>query len=228
MFNKSLLILFLWLAVAAAQAGESSNRFYDLIKLSASAGQDVENDTLVVVMYAQLEGNDAADLARNVNKMVATAVDKAAASPSIKVQTLDYNTQPVYRKQTLSAWRVRQSIRLESREPALLSQLIGELQAQLGVSSISYVVSPELRRQVEDQLIKQAISAFNQRAELVSRAMQRSGFRLVEMQIDGSGHRPEPVQLRAMAMEAQASAPALEPGSRRVEVQIRGSIELKP
>ena len=54
------------------------------------------------------------------------------------------------------------------------------------------------------------------------------GYRLVEMNINTTGHTPRPPQVRAMAMETQSAAPVLEAGTQRVEVRINGTIELKP
>ncbi len=201
---------------------------YDRINLSVSAGQEVDNDTLVSVLYAQEEGNDPSLLSQKVNQVVASAVDKAKRSPAIKVQTLDYNTSPIYRNKVLSGWRVRQSIRLESGNAAELSQLIGDLQQQLGVSSISYAISPERKQESETKLITQAIAAFRKRAQMITQEMGRSGYRLVNMNVNTSGIAPRPRPMRAMAMQADAAPPTLEAGSRRVEVNINGTIELKP
>jgi predicted secreted protein len=228
MIKQTALTLLLSLGLCAAQAADQAPPSYDRVSLSASAAQEVENDTLVAVMYAQREGNDATRLAREVNKQVTQAVDRAKTIPAVKVQTLEYSTSPVYRKQTLSGWRVRQSIRLESRDAAALSQLIGELQEQLGVSSITYTVSPELRRQVEDGLIAEAITAFNDRAAMIAEQMKRGGYRLVEMNINNSGYQPRPMPMRTMALAEAADAPTLEAGTRQVEVRITGSIELAP
>ncbi|MCW8902447.1 SIMPL domain-containing protein, partial [Sedimenticola sp.] len=144
-----------------------------------------------------------------------------------KVQTLDYQTSPVYRNNTLSGWRVRQTIRLESQDVALISQLMGKLQEGLSIGSISYAVSPEQRQQVEERLISQAIQLFRARAALISKEMGHSEYRLVQMNISSSGAAPGPYPVRAMALRAE-SAPTLEAGSQRLEVQINGTIELKP
>lgn len=202
---------------------------YDRINLSVSAGESVENDILKAVLFAQQEGNDAARLAREVNRDISRAVKQAKGVAGVKVQTLEYSTSPIYRNQSITGWRVRQSIRLESRDAASLSKLIGTLQEHLGVSNISYALSPEGRKTIEDKLIARAISRFKQRAALISNEMEQSGYRLVQMNINGSGISPRPVQMRAMAMELKgAPSPTLEAGSQRVVVNINGTIELKP
>jgi len=210
-----------------ATAGDSPMT-YERINLSVSTEQQVDNDTLVAVMSAQQEGNDPSSLAQEVNQRIQQAVGRAKKNPAIRVQTLDYQTSPIYRKQSLAGWRVRQSIRLESQESAALSKLIGVLQQELGVDNISYAISPQRRKESEDRLITQAIARFKQRAEMISTEIGHPGYRLVEMNVNTQGHTPRPMQVRAVAMEAQAAAPTLEAGSQRVEVTINGTIELKP
>ena len=203
---------------------------YDRINLTVSAGRDVENDLMVSVMYAQAEANNPSRLSDDVNRAVGRAVEKTKLDPRIQVQTLEYSTAPVYRKQTLSGWRVRQSIRLESADGAALGELIGELQSSLAVDSISYTISPARLKVIEDELIGEAIAAFSARAQSVSSAIGRKGYRLVQMDINTPGHLPQPRQLQrmAMAMSEDAAPPTLEAGSRRVEVHINAMIELNP
>ncbi|MCP3868070.1 MAG: SIMPL domain-containing protein [Gammaproteobacteria bacterium] len=203
---------------------------YDRINLSVSSVKEVENDILISVLYAQEEGNDPSSLSATVNRRIADAVELVGKNPHIKVQTLDYSTSPVYRNQTLTGWRVRQSIRLESRDATGLSSLIGKLQAHLGVSRISYSISPEHQKTAEDQLIAEAIAGFNQRADMVTGQMGRKAYRLVEMNINTSRTAPRSLELRSLKMSVAADAPppTLKSGTRQVEVHINGVIELKP
>jgi predicted secreted protein len=205
---------------------------YDRINLSASAGEEVENDTLVAMLYAQREGNDASQLAEQVNKLVKNAVSKAKRTDGVKVQTQGYNTNPIYRKQVLTGWRVRQSIRLESKDSAALSELIGDLQKELGVSNISYAVSPERRKEVEGKLISKGIAAFTQRAQQVTKDLGRQEYRLVEMHVSTSNAKYDPFRGgRGMVMMEKADVaapPTLEAGTRRVEVSVSGTIEMAP
>jgi predicted secreted protein len=228
MIRPLLFALALTAFVSNAIAREEAPVTYDRINLSVSAEQQVDNDTLVAVMYAQQEGNDPGRLAREVNQRIQRAVERAKKNPAIRVQTLDYHTSPIYRKELLAGWRVRQSVRLESQESAALSELIGDLQQELGVENISYAISPQRRKESEDRLITEAIGRFKQRAKMITTEIGRPGYRLVEMNVNTTGYAPRAPQVRAMAMEAQAAAPILEAGTQRVEVRINGTIELTP
>jgi len=201
---------------------------YDRIQLSASATGEVDNDPLVAVLYEQREGKDPVALADQVSRAVTVALKRAKKEPDIRVQTLDYRTTPVYSKQVMTGWRVRQSIRLEGRDAARMSQLISELQSQLQVESVGYQISPQARSGAEDRLIQEAIGAFSRRAKLVSLGLSRPGYRLVEMSIhtqDQVG--PRPLAMRAMAADMAPAPPSLEPGTHEVRVEVSGTVELK-
>ncbi|MES9881615.1 MAG: SIMPL domain-containing protein [Sedimenticola sp.] len=222
--------LLLLLLLSPAISAEEAPLTYDRISLSASAGEEVENDTLKAIMFSQKEGKESGRLSREVNRAVSSAVEQAKKVTGIKVQTLDYTTNPVYHKSVVSGWRVRQSISLESTDSGLLSELIGSLQKQLEVNNIAYTLSAERRQEVENQLISDALIHFSERANLISSEMGRSGYRLVEMEIASGNHPPQrrtSMRPRVLAMSS-APPPALEAGTRRVEISISGIIELLP
>lgn len=226
--------LFLLLLTTTVFAEETVR--YDRISLSVEAGEDVDNDTLVAVLYAQQEGSDAEQISQQVNRDITEAVAQAKQVEGVRVQTLDYSTQPIYGKGSfsgapkLAGWRVRQSIKLESSDAPVLSRLIGDLQQTLAVSNINYTVSPEQRKASQDRMIASAIASFKQRAELISAEMGRSGYQLIDMSINTSDYMPRPYQVRALSMESKMAdaPPTLEAGTQRIQVTINGSIELKP
>ena len=70
---------------------------YDRINFRVSATKEVDNDTLVVVMYHERNGQHPTSMADDVNRTIAWAVEVARQSSGIKVQTLQYRQEPVYR-----------------------------------------------------------------------------------------------------------------------------------
>jgi predicted secreted protein len=203
---------------------------YDRINFQVSASKEVENDTLVVVMYHERAGQQPTAMADDVNKTIAWAVELAKTNPAVKVQTLNYQQQPLYKNQTVTGWKVRQSIRLESTDAAALSTLIGELQQRLSIASMHYTVSPDVRRDVEDLLIARALQRFKHRGKLIADELGRPDYRLVSVDINTAGASPMPVRMRAVSAMAESSSvapPTLEAGVQSITVQISGSIELE-
>jgi predicted secreted protein len=226
-------LLLLALHSTAASAGDPDPLTYDRISLSVSVREQVEADRLVAILVGQREGTDAAKLATEVNSLVSWALQTAKAEPRIEVETLDYTTNPLYTQGNLSGWRVRQQIRLRSRDSAALGELVGRLQERLLLQSIGYQVSDERRKEAQDALIRAGIDAFKARAQLIAGQMGQPRHRLVEMRIETAGDRPPPI-VRGMAVssamaEADESpiAPRIEPGKQDIKVDINGVIELQ-
>jgi predicted secreted protein len=215
-------------SASGATAGDKAPE-YDRVSLSASASEQVENDTLVAVLYEQREGPDPSVLATQVNRAIGEAVARVKQAQGVDVQTLGYRTTPVYRDQQLSGWRVRQAIRLQSRAADRLSALIGDLQSDLQVESVAYEVSDERRRQAEERLMRSAIQAFIRRAALVATELGRPDYRLVALEIETAAPPVRPVEMRMLSARAASQAPpTLEAGAETIEVGVRGTVELKP
>lgn len=214
------------LVAPIALAGEQN--VYDRIQLSAQAVADVENDTVLAVMYARREGSDASKLATEVNRIMTQAIKRCKQVKAVEAQTLGYQTTPVYEKQHLTGWRMRQSLQLKSRDNQALSQLIGSLQDTLMLESMSYEVSQAKRNEENESLIGKAIAVFRQRAQDITRQLGRKRYRLVRMQVDTGGVPVQPVrmQLYQAYAEANAPAPAIETGKQRISVTVSGEIEL--
>ncbi len=216
-----------WLTFQVAFADDKPLT-YDRVRLSASAGGDVENDTLVAILYSQKEGGKVSGLADEVNRAIKWGVERAKRTPEVDVQTKEHQTNPIYRKQVLRGWRVRQSFQVKSRNAAQLSKLLGKLQERLAIQSVHYDVSPEKRNNAENVLIANAIAHFKNRAELITTQFGRKNYRLVQMDVNTSNSQPRPMRMRAatMAMEAAVAPPSLEAGVQRVQVTATGTIEL--
>jgi len=228
-FLTTIPLFFALIPTTMLQAAENPLT-YDRINLSASAQGKAVNDILVAVLYQHMEGPTAEPLSAEVNKAIAAALTTAKRVPEVTVQTLDYQTFPTYHNQKVTGWSVRQLIRLESKNMEKLSALIGDLQKSLKVESIGYQVSPETLRATEDGLMSEAMKAFQQRAELITRELGRKRYRLVALDVNTQNSMPRPfhANAKAMAMDAAPSAPpAIEAGEQPVAVNLQGTIELQ-
>ena len=204
---------------------------YNRASFAVTATAEVENDTLVAVLAVQRDGSSTRRLAGEVNQAMTWALGRAKEVAAVKAQTLDYQTSPLYQKGTITGWRVSQSLRLESRDAAAMSELIGALQEQLTLQSVGYEVSRERRRETEERLVSEGIAGFQARARLVADGMKRQGYRLVQMDV-GTNGMPMPVMRRAMPMAAAevqaAPPPAFEAGTQTLSVTVSGTVELTP
>lgn len=200
---------------------------YDRIKLSASAQTQVENDTIIATLYSQEEGSDAAQLATIVNRRIKAAVELVKQHDAIKLQTNSYSTTPVYNKNKITAWRVRQSIRLESRDMPLVSQLLGELQKTLALQDINFAVSPELKNKTDNALIAEALDRFEGRAKIITQKLRRRNYRIVDINVSTSGGHYPRRQYESTVMASSMRAPLIEGGEQTLQVSVSGQIEME-
>jgi len=225
--KKITLVLLLSTWMTGTALGNEEPITYDRVNLSANATTQLENDTLVAVLFYQREGANLAGLASEVNEKITAAVKTSKKLENVDIQTEGYQSNPIYDKQRLTGWRVRQSIRLQSRDMVKLSKLIGDLQNTLALESVSFSVSPDRLRGAEDKLIVEAIDAFKNRALLITKQFGRGTYRLVNMSINTGGLPFRPLRSQTSAMSMQAAPPTLEAGKREIEVNINGTIELQ-
>ena len=212
--------------MAAAQAPET---LFNLVNLSAQAEREIPNDLLTATLAVESEGAEPAQLADSVNRTMQRALATALSFKSVKAQSARYQTIPVYEKNRVTRWRVRQELRLESADFAAATELIGKLQSNLMVTGLTLSVSGETRRKAENALITEALAAFDERARVVREAMKAQGYRVRDLHISPGGAAPRPmIAMAARAMSSESVAqPALEPGTARILVTVSGTIQLQ-
>ena len=199
-----------------------------LIDLAAEASRAASNDQVRAVVYSEAQGSNPADIARQVNRDIDAALQLIGSRPQISVKSGNQSTYPVYgEKQKIETWRMRSELVLESRDLAAVSHLIGELQQRrLAVAQVVQMPSPETRRRTEDDATRDAIKAFQSRAEVIASALGKS-WKIKQLTVAQQGGQvPMPVFRAARMMAADAAPAPLEAGESLLTTQVSGQIEL--
>jgi predicted secreted protein len=148
----------------------------------------------------------------------------------VRVRSGNNQSYPVYAKgNVLQGWRGRAEIRIESKDFGAASALIGKLQAGMQLGSLNFSVSPDARRQTENELIAEAINAFKARAEIVRGALAGRGYKILRLNVNSGSNAPVSRVAMARALAAGApevAAPNLEGGVSLVTVTVSGAIEV--
>lgn len=207
-------------------AHEDNETLFNRVNLQAQAQMEIPNDEIQVILAVEKEGDDAASLATEINRVMEWALSKASADDEMKVRTLSYNTHPVYDKRAIIGWRASQQLELKGRAITKITEIAGKLQKKLQIKSMRFNPSPETRKQFEDKLIVQAVRDFKQRVELIKDQMQGSNVRIISLNINTGGGMPRPVyaETRMMSMQADV-APAVEAGTSTLTVTVNGSVQ---
>lgn len=191
------------------------------------------NDLLTATLSIESSHRNPAMLAQELTRKTNEALKLANGFKTVRLTSGNQQTWPVYsEKNRLESWRGRAEVRLESQDFKAAGELISQLQATLQLNGLNFSVAPGTRRELENQLIEQAVQAFRQRADRIRQAWNAKSYKLVQMNLGTAGQPvPPPVYaMRAAKMEMSADVPAAEysGGESRLSVQVSGAIELEP
>ncbi len=223
-----MLAAYLVTALPSAMAVAPDAEISDRASFQVQTSTDVENDRVLAVLNVTAEDKDPADLADSINRTMSWALEQAKGARAVEISSGSYQTYPVHDEKKIVNWRGRQELYLESSDVEQVTRLIGLLQSRLQMQSLQFSVSPARADAVEEDLIEQALVAFQKRAALISKALGAGDYRLLDVTITSGGREPiRPMRAEmAMAGRAGVSEPALESGTSRITVQANGAIQL--
>ena len=227
----SLVFASLLSTAAFAQQAEPLN--YNLVNVQAEATRQISNDEMHAVLYIERSKKQPAELSALITQLMNQAIAASKKYPQVKVETGTQSTYPVYDNdsQKLKEWRGRAELRLESTDFKAVSQLISELQQNFQTQSIEFTVSDAKRKKVENELIVEASKNFQQRAQMLTSAWNKSSYNLVNLNLNTNNYYPQPVMMRAnMAKFAGAEATDAQnvaAGESKITVNANGSIQFK-
>lgn len=213
------------------QAADPLN--YNLVNIQADATRQVSNDEMNAVLYIEKSNKQPAELATQINQLMTQAVNTSRKYPAVKIETGSQTTYPIYDtdNRKLKEWRGRAEIRLESTDFKAASQLISELQQNFQTQSINFSVSDAQRKKVENELMVEASKNFQQRAQALTQAWNKSGYNLVNLNLNTNNY-SNPISPRISMMKAAAPADmvaeqAMVGGESKISVNANGSIQFK-
>lgn len=224
---RVLSILIALCSASAVLAGEPAKPAGTLINFSVESSQSAANDLARASAFAEATDAAPGPLAKKVNAAIAQALAVAKAYPTIKTRSGSTWTNPNYAKggRSIESWRMRSELQFETRDIAALSELLGKLQANLGISQINLSPAPETRRKAEEEATHEAVNAFVDKAKRIAALLGKS-YRIKQMNIGSNSTVPVYAMARSAMLQAEAAPMPIESGESNVNVNISGEIEL--
>lgn len=214
-----------------AQTAEALN--YNVLNIQADATRQVSNDEMHAVLFIEKSNKQPAELSAQINQLMNQALSVAKKYPQVKIETGSQTTYPVYDNNStkLKEWRGRAEVNIESTDFKAASQLVAELQQNFQTQSVNFTVSDAQRNKVENELMIEASKHFQQRAQLLTQAWNKSAYNLVNLNLNTSSSYPQPVMNRS-SMAKFASAEASDgqnvaAGESKITVSASGAIQFK-
>lgn len=220
--------------LTASPALLAKEHIYNQVALRAEAQQEVAHDQMEVILYSEAQDSNAARLAQKITTALNQAIAQARQHPQISIKQGSRRSYPVHddKRQNITAWRERAELRLESTDFSALSTLTAELLKTLKISSMQFSIAAKTRLRSEDQLLQEAIAAFQARARLITEALGASSYKIVHLNLNSSGFSRPPMYARSAKMltsvmaEESVAVPEVEGGSSLVSIVADGVIEV--
>ena len=223
-----LLVMLCLVAGPYGIAAGSDTLSYDQVEFTVQTETELSNDLAEIVLAAQAEHSDPAQVGKDINDTMAWALNHVHGSADITANSGSYQTYPVYDKTRLDHWRGIQTLVLRSKQIAALNSLVGKLQQRLQVQNMRFRVSPDQQQASESRLIDQALDQFKARALRIQERLGAKDYKIVSLKI-GTSAAPPPFPLERMAMAGVKSSPpvASEAGTSRQSLSLRAVIQLR-
>lgn len=227
------LALALTTAISAPAFAQDNNALnYNVLNIQAEASREISNDEMTAVLYIEKSNKQPAQLASEINQLMTQAINTAKKYSQIKFETGSQSTYPVYDNDNrkVKEWRGRAEIRVESKDFKSASQLISELQQNFQTQSINFNVSDSQRKKVENELMVEASKNFQQRAQSLAQAWNKSSYQLININLNTNSYSYRPVPRMAMMKAASADVipeQEMASGESQITVNANGSIQLK-
>ncbi len=217
-----------------AENNNSGTINYNLINLQAKATRVVKNDQIEATLFVEKRGKQANNLEKQVTQFMNQAMNTAKKYPQVKVTTGYQQTSLAYPydENKRDEWVSTAQLNLESQDFTATSQLIADLRNNFQTRSIRFSVSPKQAGQVRNELFIEVTKTFQQQAQLMANAWNKSGYNLVNYELDTGGLNFIETAAPVMAVMKSADyqppvAQNLQAGESEISVNATGTIQLK-
>lgn len=134
-----------------------------------------------------------------------------------------------------NVWKGSQTIDLQSKDAKKLLEVVKKIQdSGFVMNGLSYSLSPELEETQKNELLVLALKKIKSKAELVSKTLDKSGYEIVDVNVDSSNNQQPPISMMGRAVGSEMmmgntmTSPVAEPGETEVNLSVSARVLLKP
>ncbi|MDO4696884.1 MAG: SIMPL domain-containing protein [Neisseria sp.] len=228
---KKILLLPL-LGTFSAVAAEPLN--YNVVSFSEQANATVAHDLMTVTLVVREEGRDRRSVGNTLTRRLNTVQAKIAENRILRAELIGRNIQPRYEKGKIVRWNDTAYIKVKSKNFQALNKLVAEVQNEALLNNLYFSVSPEKRSETVNELSSQALKNFRTRADVVSSALGFSGYKIINININGNFN--SNVSAKIMRASAPAAVTAYDaasemtaehPGSEEISQIVSGTVQMQ-
>lgn len=210
------------------------------LAVTGSANISVPNDQAEMVWTVTEQASTIKAATQKAIEVMNTGVSTIKTfGNKVKLQTQSINTYPVYSEakgdqpSKIIAWRVSQSVRVETQDTAIVPEIISNMNGKLQLNNVSFSVSHQKQDSYQKQLIDQAVLDAMKKATYVAEAVgsEASKIQLQNLRFDGTSYpRPQYTLMRSAAKLNSAdlmALPAIEAGTSDLSLSLTADVLIK-
>lgn len=233
--------------LAFAQANTDAQRIFrpepeSFVRVGAEAYREVNEDRANVTLTKEIDGEDQRKLMQEINLAMRNVVELGKDNPELELETGNYSLRKhiQYKKDTTKIEKITYTaigqVIVRSKNFDELLKFLELAHDDMLVGSIRFDLSTDLRRNLEKEILEEAIEAFRSKAETIATGLGYERFEVRNIEISDSEssapHRPiRPMTMSVDTLRANGSspsaAPPLEGGKQMVRVSVSGQVVLK-
>ena len=183
---KAFSLALLALPIASFAEGPVDN-YPPQVSFTVESEKNVERDLLRVSLFYQAEGNDLSALNKTMAEKMNKAIELTKAQSAVEIKDNSRNTWIRYNdKGKQQGWTARAELTLESKDSQALSTVVHELDGVLAIDSVSASVSREKLSSLENELTKEALAKFKDKALLLQESLQMKGYHTQSLDVSSA------------------------------------------
>lgn len=202
---------------------------YHLLKFSETASRTVPNNWMTVRLKVTSNHADSVRAAAETTRRFNILQNRVRRLSGTESELENRYSHPIYPNGRHNAriWEDTAVLRVSGADFQALGKLIAESSAEATIDGVGFSLKPDSRRQLEESLAVEALQNFRRRAEILSRSMGSSTYRVVEVSLQQSDHvLADAMMARSAAYEKSSPEPVFDtPGNSIVRQTVNGTIQ---
>lgn len=203
---------------------------YPIVDFTTVYSQEIPRDVMIVTLFVQKEAKTLVEISGQITSELNQAVDIAKSQGLDDIVT-QRNSYIRYDKNgEANGWVDRAELSLSGNNFETIAKVISQLEGKMAVQDMRFDISKQQKKELEEIMTQEALQAFKQKAQLMSRELGAKDYQIVSLNVSNVNEysSPRPVMYQKMASVASSDVMQLESGKSDVQVSIAASIRLLP
>lgn len=228
-FKQMLLLLPFVLSALSANAETIAQSKGATFHFSTQVSRTVEKDVIEVSLFSRQSGKHLAQLKKQISTNLNSVIDTIKKESGIDVESGFSHTADYDNKGKVIGWVATGHLYLESKNIEAVAKILDNLGSEVAIGDISFKVSPEKMRTLEDEMTLDILKQFQHKAALLQKGLNASQYRLSDVQLNtpngATVQHYEPRMYMAEAVSAKsAETVPLEAGKQTITATASGKV----